>query len=176
MMMNLETLAALEMTRKNLYIDDKTYSLDKIRGICRRAKNKGNLDYLIIDYFQLLETSFKSYSSNERFEYISRRIKLMAKELEVPILLLSQLNRAPEMRCDRTPQLSDLRGSGALEQDSDNVFFLHHLQDEDYDGKKGTTIDVVLTIAKQRSGISGKNNIMRFFTAHQRFREISYIE
>ena len=84
--------AALEMTRKNLYIDDKTYSLDKIRGICRRAKNKGNLDYLIIDYFQLLETSFKSYSSNERFEYISRRIKLMAMERST--YPLSQLNRA----------------------------------------------------------------------------------
>jgi replicative DNA helicase len=169
--------AGEEIIKKNLYIDDKSYKLDEIRAACRYAKNKGILDYVIIDYLQLIECDEKTFSNNEKFEFISRRVKLLAKEMNVPILLLSQLNRATESRSDKTPQLSDLRGSGAIEQDADNVFFLHHMPVDEYiENPDEANIDVILTIAKQRSGISGKNNIMRFYRTYQRFSEVKYIE
>jgi replicative DNA helicase len=162
---------------KSLYIEDRMFTLDEIRTSCRRSKNKNVLDYVIIDYLQLIECDIKAYSSNEKLEYISRKIKLLAKEMDVPILLLSQLNRSPEARGDRTPQLSDLRGSGAIEQDADNVFFLHHMPVDECNGSQdNTNVDIVFTIAKQRSGVSNKNNIMRFYTIHQRFGEIGYRE
>jgi len=166
--------AANLLAEKNLFINDRVHTLEEIRAVCRRAKNKDILDYVIIDYFQLLETTYKTFNNNEKLEYMSRRIKLMAMELEVPILLLSQLSRAPEARSEKTPQLSDLRGSGAIEQDADNVLFLHHLPVDNFCEVDENIIDVVLTIAKQRSGVSGKNNVMRFISNHQRFSEIEY--
>ena len=166
--------AANLLAEKNLFINDRVHTLEEIRAVCRRAKNKDILDYVIIDYFQLLETTYKTFNNNEKLEYMSRRIKLMAMELEVPILLLSQLSRAPEARSEKTPQLSDLRGSGAIEQDADNVLFLHHLPVDNFCEVDENIIDVVLTIAKQRSGVSGKNNVMRFISNHQRFSEIDY--
>ncbi len=137
-----------------LYIDDTPgLSSAELRAKCRKAKLEKNIGLIIIDYLQLMESKNKSPSRQQEISEISRSLKILAKELSVPVIALSQLSRASEARADHRPMLSDLRESGAIEQDADIVMFLHR---EDYynpDTDKKNIAEVIL--AKNRSGSTG---------------------
>ncbi len=113
------------LSNAKIYIDDSSLiTAEQILSKCRRLKKKSGLDFVMIDYIQLMSTSKKLDSRQQEIQDISRNLKILAKELNVPVLALSQLSRAVETRKGR-PQLSDLRESGAIEQDADIVMFIH---------------------------------------------------
>ena len=153
-----ETKKILE--NANIYIDDTTtITPAEILSKCRRLKAQSGLDMVIIDYLQLMKAEKASKDGNRQQEVadLTRSIKLAARELGCPILLLSQLNRGVEQRSDKTPQLSDLRESGSIEQDADIVMFISDRADESV-GEQDTTddaIDYTLVIAKHRNGMRG---------------------
>ena len=138
-----------------IYIDDTPgISIMEIRARCRKMKLEKNIGLVIIDYLQLVQASNKRNGSREQdIAEISRSLKILAKELNIPVIALSQLSRAVEQRPDHRPMLSDLRESGAIEQDADIVMFLYR---DDYyheDSDKKNIAEVI--IAKQRSGSTG---------------------
>ncbi len=137
-----------------LYIDDTPgMSSAELRAKCRKAKLEKDIGLVIIDYLQLMESKNKSPSRQQEISEISRSLKILAKELSVPVIALSQLSRATESRVDHRPMLSDLRESGAIEQDADIVMFLHR---EDYynpETEKKNVAEVI--VAKNRSGSTG---------------------
>lgn len=137
-----------------LYIDDTPgLSSAELRAKCRKAKLEKGIGLVIIDYLQLMESKAASSSRQQEISEISRSLKILAKELQVPVIALSQLSRATESRVDHKPMLSDLRESGAIEQDADIVMFIHR---EDYynpDTEKKNVAEIIL--AKNRSGSTG---------------------
>ena len=138
-----------------IYIDDTPgISIMEIRARCRKMKLEKNIGLVIIDYLQLVQASNKRNGSREQdIAEISRSLKILAKELNIPVIALSQLSRAVEQRPDHRPMLSDLRESGSIEQDADIVMFLYR---DDYyheDSDKKNIAEVI--IAKQRSGSTG---------------------
>lgn len=138
-----------------LYISDRAgQSVADVRLACRRLRNETQLDLVVIDYVQLMPGSLdrRGASRNDEITDISRRLKTLADELAVPILLLSQLNRGAEGRLDPRPKLSDLRESGALEQDADLVCFLHRKNH-----REGGVTNFI--IEKQRNGPTGTVNL-----------------
>lgn len=151
-----ETKKILENT--NIYIDDTTtITPAEILSKCRRLKAQSGLDMVIIDYLQLMKSERQSKDGNRQQEVadLTRSIKLAARELGVPILLLSQLNRESEKRADKTPQLSDLRESGSIEQDADIVMFIADIAGEDTKDDGDDALDYSLVIAKHRNGMRG---------------------
>ena len=138
-----------------LIIDDRASSLAEIRSKCRKFKLEHNLDIVIIDYLQLMSSggSRSSDSRQQEISEISRGLKRMARELDVPVVALSQLSRAVEQRPDHRPMLSDLRESGAIEQDADVVMFLY--RDEYYNKESELKGTAEVIIAKQRNGPIG---------------------
>ena len=158
------TWATLFETKKilenaNIYIDDTTtITPAEILSKCRRLKAQSGLDMVIIDYLQLMKAEKASKDGNRQQEVadLTRSIKLAARELGCPILLLSQLNRGVEQRSDKTPQLSDLRESGSIEQDADIVMFISDRKDESVkEEDEDDAIDYTLVIAKHRNGMRG---------------------
>ncbi len=154
----LETKKILEDS--NIYIDDTTsIKPADILSRCRRLKAKSGLDMVIIDYLQLMKAEKQSKDGNRQQEVadLTRNIKLAARELGVPILLLSQLNRESEKRADHTPQLSDLRESGSIEQDADIVMFISDqaAEGQEQSSSDDDAIDYSLVIAKHRNGPRG---------------------
>lgn len=138
-----------------LYIDDTpSQTVHDIRATCRRLKSEGGLDLVVIDYIQLMPGSLdrRGATRNEEITHISRGLKVLAGDLHVAILVLSQLNRGGDGRADPRPKLSDLRESGALEQDADIVLFLHRKHHRE----SGTTQAI---IEKQRNGPTGTVNL-----------------
>lgn len=141
-----------------LLIDDTPgISVSELRSKCRKQKAdpNGGLDMIIIDYLQLMSGNGKSESRQNEVSEISRSLKAIARELHVPIIALSQLSRKVEERADHRPMLSDLRESGAIEQDADVVMFIDRERSEVEDANKATII-----IAKQRNGPIGDVNLM----------------
>ncbi|HXG40408.1 MAG TPA: replicative DNA helicase [Candidatus Limnocylindrales bacterium] len=142
-----------------LYIDDTpNISTMELRTKARRLQAEAGLDLLIVDYLQLMQASVQSREANrvQEVSEISRGLKALARELQVPVIALSQLSRQPEMRESKEPRLSDLRESGAIEQDSDLVIFLWREKEragEETDGTDGEVINVKL--AKHRNGPTG---------------------
>ena len=133
----------------------------EIRSIARRLKAAGKLDMILIDYLQLIKgTSGKSDNRQQEISDISRSLKGIARELDIPIIALSQLSRAPEQRADRRPMLSDLRESGAIEQDADMVVFLY--RDDYYNNEAEQKGITEVIIGKQRNGPVGTVNL-KFF-------------
>ena len=133
-----------------LFIDDSpNMSLMEIRAKCRRLKQTNDLKLVVIDYLQLMSSGKKVESRQQEVSEFSRALKLLAKELEVPVVALSQLNRGPEMRNDRKPQLSDLRESGSIEQDADVVMLVHRPDFYDKEDRPG---EADLIMAKHRNG------------------------
>ncbi len=133
-----------------LFIDDSpNMSLMEIRAKCRRLKQTNDLKLVVIDYLQLMSSGKQVESRQQEVSEFSRALKLLAKELEVPVVALSQLNRGPEMRNDRKPQLSDLRESGSIEQDADVVFLVHRPDFYDKEDRPGEA-DIIM--AKHRNG------------------------
>ncbi len=151
--------AAGHLNTAPLWIDDSPgATIMEMRAKARRLKSETDLGLLVVDYMQLMSSSGKSENRVQEVSEISRGLKALARELEVPVVALSQLSRAPEQRNDRRPQLSDLRESGSIEQDSDLVMFLY--RPEYYFGpvdKDGNNIEgqSELIIAKQRNGPTG---------------------
>ncbi|MBH0008015.1 replicative DNA helicase [Salinibacterium sp. UTAS2018] len=134
-----------------LYIDDSpNMTLVEIRAKCRRLKQKVGLRMVIIDYLQLMTSGKKVESRQQEVSEFSRALKLLAKELEVPVIAISQLNRGPEQRADKKPALSDLRESGSLEQDADMVILLHRESAYEADSPRAGEADLI--IAKHRNG------------------------
>ena len=140
--------------QSNLMIDDTPgISIAELRSKCRKFKLERGLDMIIIDYLQLMTGSGRSESRQQEISDISRSLKAIARELSVPVLALSQLSRAVEQRPDHRPMLSDLRESGAIEQDADVVMFIYR---DDYYNKETEKPGVAeIIIAKQRNGPIG---------------------
>jgi replicative DNA helicase len=134
-----------------LYIDDSpNITLNHIRSRARKRKAKNGLDLIVVDYIQLMESDTRSENRQQEVSKISRRLKLLAKELEVPVIALSQLNRGPEQRTDKKPVISDLRESGAIEQDADMVILLH--REDVYEKESPRAGEADLIVAKHRNG------------------------
>ena len=138
-----------------IYIDDTPgITVTEIRAKCRKLKMEKNLGLIVIDYLQLIQGSGKRNSSREQeISEISRSLKILAKELDVPVIALSQLSRAAEQRADHRPMLSDLRESGAIEQDADIVMFLYRDDYYNPDSEKKNIAEVIM--AKHRAGSTG---------------------
>jgi replicative DNA helicase len=150
------TRAAGALDKAPIYIDDSGYiSTDEIRAKCRRLKAEKGLGLIVIDYIQLMKTRKGIESREQQISDISRSLKGMAKELDVPVLALSQLNRKVEDRPDKRPHLSDIRESGAVEQDADLIAFIyrHEYYNPDDIESKGKAEVIV---AKHRQGPTGK--------------------
>lgn len=138
----------------HLIIDDTPgISIQELRSKCRKYKLEHNLGVIMIDYLQLMSGGGKSESRQQEISEISRSLKALARELEVPVIALSQLSRAVEQRPDHRPMLSDLRESGAIEQDADVVMFLYRDDYYNHDTERKGVAEVI--IAKQRNGPIG---------------------
>jgi replicative DNA helicase len=142
--------------------EDVAIGLLEMRARVRRAQAERKIGLVVVDYLQLMRGRPGTSSREQEISEISRGLKLLAKELEVPVIALSQLNRAVESRGDKRPQLSDLRESGAIEQDADNVIFVY--RDEVYNPETSRAKGIAeLIVAKQRNGPTGK--VLTRFTA-----------
>ena len=144
-----------DLSRADIVIDDTAgISIMEMKSKCRRLKAERKLDLIVIDYLQLMNPEGKSLDSRtQEISVISRNLKLLARELDCPVLVLSQLSRNPEQRTDHRPMLSDLRDSGSIEQDADIVIFLY--RDEYYHDDTDAPGECEVIIAKQRSGPTG---------------------
>ena len=142
-----------------IYIDDTAgISIMEIRAKCRKLKIEKDIGLIVIDYLQLIQGSGKKNASREQeISEISRSLKILAKELQVPVIALSQLSRSVEKRDDKRPMLSDLRESGAIEQDADQVIFLYRDDYYNEDSEKKNVAEVIL--AKHRGGSTGTVNL-----------------
>lgn len=153
-----------------LFIDDSpNLTLVEIRAKCRRLKQRHNLKMVVIDYLQLLSSGKKVESRQQEVSEFSRALKLLAKELDVPVIALSQLNRASEQRADKMPAISDLRESGSLEQDADMVILLHRESSYEKDNPRAGEADLIL--AKQRNGPTGTITVA-FQGHYSRFQDM----
>ena len=143
------------LSESEIYIDDTPgISVMEIRAKCRKLKLEKNIGLVVIDYLQLIQGTNKRVGSREQeISEISRSLKILAKEIDVPVIALSQLSRAPEQRPDHRPMLSDLRESGAIEQDADIVMFLYRDDYYNEDSEKKNIAEVIL--AKHRAGSTG---------------------
>ncbi|MBX5475911.1 MAG: replicative DNA helicase [Clostridia bacterium] len=153
-----------------IYIDDTpNMSVMDVRARARRLKADHGIGFIVIDYLQLMNTRGRAENRQQEISEISRSLKALARELKVPVLALSQLSRAVEQREGRRPQLSDLRESGAIEQDADVVLFIYHNPERaeqretvSYGGSRSTVSQVELILAKQRNGPTGSVELVYF--------------
>jgi len=147
--------AAGRLHETPIFIDDSgQLTVTEVRAKCRRMKRSHGLDLVVVDYLQLMSTGSRAENRQQEISEISRGLKALGIELEVPIVALSQLNRAMEQRQDKRPMLSDLRESGALEQDADIVMFIY--RDEYYHPESVETRGVAeVNVAKHRAGATG---------------------
>lgn len=137
-----------------LFIDDSpNMTMMEIRAKCRRLKQRHDLRLVVIDYMQLMTSGRRVESRQQEVSEFSRSLKLLAKELDVPVVAISQLNRGPEQRTDKRPMLADLRESGSLEQDADVVVLLH--REDAYDRDHARAGEADLIVAKHRNGPTG---------------------
>ena len=148
-------LAIDQMAKTTLIIDDSAQTVLQMKNKCRRMKAKMGLDLVIIDYLQLMGSDGKSENRQQEVSKMSRQLKLMAKEIDCPVVVLSQLSRAPELRNNKRPMLSDLRESGSIEQDADMVIFLY--RDDYYNKEESEKPNVCeVNLAKNRNGEVGE--------------------
>ena len=147
--------ASGQLSESQIFIDDTPgISIMEIRAKCRKLKLEKNIGLVVIDYLQLITASGRKGGSREQeISEISRSLKILAKEINVPVIALSQLSRAPEQRPDHRPMLADLRESGAIEQDADIVMFLYRDDYYNEDSEKKNIAEVIL--AKHRAGSTG---------------------
>jgi replicative DNA helicase len=143
-----------EIADAPLFIDDSpNLSMMEIRAKARRLKQRHELKLIVVDYLQLMSSPKKVENRQQEVAEMSRSLKLLAKELEVPVVAISQLNRGPEQRQDKRPQLADLRESGAIEQDADMVMLLH--REDFYERESPRAGEADLIVAKHRNGPTG---------------------
>ena len=155
-----------------MFIDDSpNMSLMEIRAKCRRLKQRHDLKLVVIDYLQLMSANKKVESRQQEVSEFSRALKLLAKELEVPVIAISQLNRGPEQRTDKRPAMSDLRESGSIEQDADMVILLH--REDAYERESPRAGEADFIVAKHRNGPT--DTIVVAFQGHyQRFVDMAH--
>jgi replicative DNA helicase len=154
-----------------IFIDDSAnVTLMEIRAKCRRLKQKHGLGLVIIDYLQLMQSPRKSENRQQEVSEISRNLKILARELHVPVICASQLNRGVEYRSDKRPLLGDLRESGSIEQDSDVVMFIY--RDEVYNPDSEARGEAELIIAKHRNGPTGVVRLA-FMNQYTKFASIA---
>jgi len=165
--------ACSELGQSQIYIDD-TAGLTplEVRGKARRLKSRYDIKCVFVDYLQLMSAgSGRIESRQQEITMISRYLKALARELNIPVVVLSQLNRAPETREDHRPRMSDLRESGSIEQDADVIMLLHredYYHQSDPDWEKNNTAELI--VAKQRNGPTGTVKL-RFFEQFTRFEK-----
>jgi replicative DNA helicase len=163
--------AAGPLSEAQIYIDDSAgLNIMELRAKARQLKVEKEIDILFVDYIQLLSAPSKSESRQQEISYISRSLKALAKELEIPVIALSQLSRAVESRSDHRPIMSDLRESGAIEQDADIIMFIFReyvYSKDDEDFGRGEVI-----IAKHRNGPTGVVNVS-FIDKYARFENLT---
>nr|WP_028550636.1 replicative DNA helicase [Paenibacillus sp. UNC451MF] len=148
------TMAIGALSEANIYIDDSpSVTVADIRAKCRRLKQEKGLGMILIDYLQLIHGRGKGDNRQQEVSEISRTLKQIARELDVPVIALSQLSRGVEQRQDKRPMMSDLRESGSIEQDADIVAFLYRDDYYDKESEKKNIIEII--IAKQRNGPVG---------------------
>ncbi len=163
------------LSETDMYIDDTPgITLMEMKAKCRKLKIEKGLDLVVIDYLQLMESDSSSESRQQEISSISRGLKALAKEMDCPVIALSQLSRAPELRSDHRPILSDLRESGAIEQDADVVLFLYRDEYYNQDTDKKNIGEVI--IAKHRNGPTGMVELLWMgqftkFVNLERYRE-----
>ena len=149
------SLGVDELNNSRIVIDDTPgISLMEMRNKCRRLKAEQGLDLIVVDYLQLMTFEGKTDNRQQEISALSRNMKLLAREMNCPVILLSQLSRAPELRQDKRPMLSDLRESGSIEQDADIVIFLY--RDDYYNENTEKPGVCEVNIAKHRSGPTHK--------------------
>ncbi|MFC6019076.1 replicative DNA helicase [Plantactinospora solaniradicis] len=140
-----------EISEAPLFVDDTpNMNLMEIRAKARRLKQRHDLKMIVVDYLQLMSSPKRTESRQQEVAELSRGLKLLAKEVECPVIAVSQLNRGPEQRTDKRPQLSDLRESGSIEQDADVVILLH--RDDYYDKESPRAGEADFIVAKHRNG------------------------
>jgi replicative DNA helicase len=140
-----------ELAGAPLFIDDSpNLTMMEIRAKARRLRQRHELQLVVIDYLQLMTSGKRVESRQQEVSEFSRATKLLAKELDVPVVVLSQLNRGPEQRTDKKPMLADLRESGSIEQDSDVVLLVHRPDLYEPETERAGEADLIL--AKHRNG------------------------
>ena len=165
-------LAIDELSKGEIVTDDTPgLSLVSVKNKCRKMKAEKGLDMVIIDYLQLLESDGKSENRLQEITSFSRGIKQLAREMNCPVIVLSQLSRSPETRPNHRPILSDLRESGAIEQDADQVLFLY--RDEVYNPETEDVGTCEINVAKNRNGPIGTVKV-RWEANHTRFENLLY--
>jgi replicative DNA helicase len=174
------TAAAAKLMKAPIYIDDSAgLTVNQVRARARRMKQRYKIQLLVIDYMQLMRAPSRRAESSRQAEVadISAGVKALAKELNIPIIVLSQLNRQPESRDEGTPRLADLRESGAIEQDADVVGLLvrPELYEEDKEQKENEKGKAKLIIAKQRNGPTGDIDLT-FIGEYTRFEDRARVE
>jgi replicative DNA helicase len=154
------TTAANELMEAPIFIDDSTMtSILQVRAKARRIKQAHGLGLVVIDYIQLMETQ-RAENRQQEIAHMSRQLKAMARELEVPVIAISQLNRSVDTRPDRRPRMSDLRESGALEQDADLIVMLYRESEHNPTPDNRNKAEAI--IAKQRNGPTGSLSLLFF--------------
>jgi len=161
-----------KLSEAAIFVDDTPgISVLEVRAKCRRLKReKKRLDMVLIDYLQLMTGNANAERKDLEISEMTRSLKGLAKELEVPVLILSQLNRSVESRADKRPMMSDLRESGAIEQDADVIMFIY--RDEVYNKKPENEGMAEIIIAKQRNGPVGTVNL-RFDKQYTLFQNVA---
>ena len=160
-----------EIAEAPLFLDDSpNLTLMEIRAKARRLKQRHDLRLLVVDYLQLMSAARRVENRQQEVADMSRSLKLLAKELEIPIIAVSQLNRNPEQRQDKRPQLSDLRESGAIEMDADVVILLH--REDMYEPESPRAGEADLILAKHRNGPTGIVNVA-FQRTFSRFTDLA---
>jgi replicative DNA helicase len=160
------------LTEAKVFIDDTaSIGILEMRAKARRLKAEHGLDLLVVDYIQLMQGRGRFDNRQQELASISRSMKGLAKELHVPIVVLSQLSRAPDARADHRPQLSDLRESGALEQDADVVMFIY--REEQYERTDENEGIAEIILGKQRNGPTGTVRLA-FVKEHTRFENLEW--
>ena len=151
-------LKSSELAEAPLFIDDSpNLTMMEIRAKARRLKQRHDLKMIVIDYMQLMTSGKRVESRQQEVSEFSRAMKLLAKEIEVPVVALSQLNRGPETRTDKRPMLSDLRESGSIEQDADVVLLVHREDMYERESPRAGEADII--IAKHRNGPTGQATV-----------------
>ncbi len=146
--------AGNELSKAKIFIDDTPgQGMLRIAANARRLKLRHKIRLVVVDYLQLIEPDNRRDSRQEQVAQLSRRLKFLARELQIPVVALAQVNRSSEDRQDHKPRLADLRESGAIEQDADTVMLLHRPEMYEPGQHEGTT---EIIIAKQRNGPTGE--------------------
>ena len=165
--------AASVLSESDIYIDDSAdLNIMELRAKARQLKADKDIDIIFIDYIQLLHAPQKSESRQQEISYISRSLKALAKELDIPIVALSQLSRAVESRTDHRPIMSDLRESGAIEQDADVVMFIYRKYV--YSKAEEDQCMAEIIVSKHRNGPTGTVKVS-FIDKYAKFENLDIV-